>query len=311
VTRNTVQAFAAGAAVLATLGAATPARGAFGVGVLRRDGVIIPFAAFNGKRWSSPWPVPALSLTVPVDLRALPSRWWGPTPALETWEATTIAGPLALRVVQPEWVDVQCQRQIGLRTDYRSERGAPPPSEQPYPKDGLAVSPAQPIEPIKMVVGESADVRPLLPELLKAFNDAERIVEGRFGHPMARRVREGREPLIEALYAVGDSPRIYYVEAIRQYRQLGLAVADCTAIAFGTGWFVRDDAGVRPLKMAVDLLNCNRYGASYMLPFGAMRLNDRLFWLAQFAGWEHERYVVLEIKAKTVDVIVNAWGGSC
>jgi len=34
---------------------------------------------------------------------------------------------------------------------------------------------------------------------------------------MARRVREGREPLIEALYAVGDSPRIYYVEAIRQY----------------------------------------------------------------------------------------------
>jgi len=69
--------------------------------------------------------------------------------------------------------------------------------------------------------------------------------------------------------------------------------------------------GVRPLKMAVDLLNCNRYGASYMLPFGAMRLNDRLFWLAQFAGWEHERYVVLEIKAKTVDVIGQCMGGSC
>jgi len=40
----------------------------------------------------------------------------GTTPVLETWEATTIAGPLALRSFRPEWVDVQCQRQIGLRT---------------------------------------------------------------------------------------------------------------------------------------------------------------------------------------------------
>jgi hypothetical protein len=293
------------------LAAADQARGAFGVGVLRRDGVIIPFAAFSGKRWSSPWPAPALALTVPVDLRALPKRWWGPTPALETWQATTIAGPRALRVVQPEWVDVHCLRQIGLRTDYRSERSVPPATEQPYPKDGLAVSPSQTIEPIETAAAESADVRRLIPELHKAFNSAERIVEDRFGHLVIRRAREGVEPSIEAVYAVGDSPRVYYVEAVRRYRKLGQSLGECAATAFGTGWFVRDGAGVRTLTMAVDLLNCNRYGASYMLPFGVMRLNDRLYWLAQFSGWEHERYVVLEIKSKTVDVIVNVRGGSC
>jgi hypothetical protein len=248
---------------------------------------------------------------VPVDLRALPSRWWGPTPALETWEATTVDGPRALRVVQPEWVDAHCLRQVGLRTDYRSGREAPSATEQPYPKDGLAVSPAQAIEPIQTASVEAADVRPLLPELLKVFNSAERVVEERFGHPIVRRSREGVAPSIEAVYGVGGSPRVYYVEAVRKYKRLGQSLGDCTAIGFGTGWFVRDASGVRTLEMAVDLLACNRYGASYMFPLGAMRLNGRLFWVAQFSGWDHERYVVLEIKNKTVDVVVSASGGSC
>ena len=60
---------AAAAAVMglgAALWAADSAPGAFTVGVLRRDGVIVPFAAFDGKRWSNRWPPPALDSTVPV-----------------------------------------------------------------------------------------------------------------------------------------------------------------------------------------------------------------------------------------------------
>ena len=49
----------------------------------------------------------------------------------------------------------------------------------------------------------------------------------------------------------------------------------------------------RPLTMVVDVLNCEREAGSYMLPLGVLRLNDRLYWLAQFSGWGHERYVVL------------------
>ena len=48
-----------------------------------------------------------------------------------------------------------------------------------------------------------------------------------------------------------------------------------------------------------------------MLPLGVMRLGGRLFWIAQFSGWDHERFVVIEIKAKTVEVAVNVWGGGC
>ena len=310
-----MRALASGTLLLALgvgLAADDVPRGAFGVGVLRRDGIIVPFAAFDGKRWSNAWPQPALELTIPIDVRSVPSRWWGPTRALEAWQAWTAGGePQSLHIVQPDWVNVHCLRQIGLRSDYRPPDPPPPRTEQPYPKDGLAVSPPQPVERIAIVRPESNEARELISPVREAFNKAEREVQNRYGHPVSRRAREGREPDIEAVYAIGDHPRIYYVEAIRRYRLLGQRIDDCAAVGFGTGWFAREGARLRPLDMAVDLLACDRVGAGYMLPLGAMRANGRLFWLAQFAGFNDERYVVVEIKAKTVEAVVNAWGGSC
>jgi hypothetical protein len=311
VSRATLRAIAAVAAVATTAAAADSRRDAFAVGALRRDGIVLPFAAFDGKRWSAPWPPPTSEdLTVPVTLDAIPSHWWGPTPPLADWRILTANGRSSARVVQPDWVDVHCARRIALRTDYRSAEGAPPRSVQPYPKDGAAVAPPREIEPIAIVPLDSGEVRALVPVVHASFNAAERRTEDRYGHPIARRAREGVLPSIEAVYAYGDDPRIYYVEATRSYRELGQAAGECAALGHGTGWFVRDQAGVREQRMTVDVLDCDRGGASYMLPLGVVRADDRVFWLAQFSGWDHERYVVLEI-GKTFRVLVNAWGGGC
>ena len=152
----TVRALAVGYVPLALRGVAYRPVGAaamrrrnlllYGVG-----GIIIPFAAFDGKRWRNAWPPPALELTIPIDLRGIPSRWWGPTPPLDQWEAWTSGPPHQLRVTQPDWIEAHCLRQIGLRTDYRPAEPAPPRTTQPYPKDGLAVSPPQSVEPIAIV----------------------------------------------------------------------------------------------------------------------------------------------------------------
>ena len=238
-----MRALAVGIVVLA-LGAAPGAsdgsRSAFGVGVLRRDGVIIPFGAFDGKRWTNSWPQPALELTIPIGLRGVPSRWWGPTGPLETWQVWPSGEPQRVNVVQTDWVNVHCVRQIGLRSDYTPPAAPPPRTAQPYPKDGLAVSPSQPVERVAVVPAESADTRALIPALRDAFNTAERKTEDRYHHPMTRRSREGRDPDIEAVYAAGDHPRVYYIEAVRRYRQLGQRPDECEAVAFGAGWFVRD-----------------------------------------------------------------------
>jgi hypothetical protein len=298
------------------LAAAEPQTRPFGVGVLRRDGVIIPFAAYDGKRWSAHWPAPGTDLTVPINLPSLPSRWWGPTGALDTWTAWPggAAGAVggeshALHVIQPDWVDTHCVRQIGLRTDYKPEEPPPPRTVQPYPKDGLAVSPAQPVEPIVWLSSLAPELEPLGAELLSAFNRAERSTAGRFEHPVEARRRESMKPTIEAVYALGTEPRLYYVEAVRQYEKLG--GQECQVVAFGTGWFLRENGKFRSMSMAVDALDCDRSGASYMLPLGAVRLGTRLFWLVQFSGWDHERYVVIEPKLKAIDAVLSVWGGGC
>lgn len=310
-----MRAMALGAAVLGLGGmlasAEAPPAGVFGVGVLRRDGIIVPFGTFDGKRWANFWPPPAQELIVPINLGSVPSRWWGPARALEIWQAWTDDGPQRLGIVQLDWVNAHCVRQVALRSDYRPATAAPPRVVQPYPKDGLAVSPPQVVESIAVVAPESEETRALMPALLEAFNVAERRVETLYGHVVSKRSREGRAPDVEAVYAFGDRPRIYYVEAGRSYRDFGRSADECSAKAFGGGWFARDGDGVRRLDAAVDLLPCNRAGASYMLPFGVIRAAGKPYWLTQFSGFDHERYVVIEIKPKTVEAVLSVWGGSC
>jgi hypothetical protein len=301
------------AAVAGTAAAlwAADSDGSFGVGVLRRDGVIIPFATFDGRRWRNAWPNPQPELTVPINLDSVPARWWGPTGPLATWQAWTEDAEHTLHVTQPDWVDVHCARHIALRTDYRADGVLPIRVEQPYPKDGLAIAPPRRVERIAVLPPTATELIALEPVLLDAFNRGEREVASRTNHPMARSGREIVEPMIEAAYAFGDSTRFYYVESIRAYRSLGQRVDECLAIAFGTGWFVREGGKLSSLVMMVDLLGCNRYGASYMLPLGVVRAADRLFWIAQFSGWEHERYAVLELSPKKVEVKISTWGGGC
>jgi hypothetical protein len=104
---------------------------------------------------------------------------------------------------------------------------------------------------------------------------------------------------------------MFYVEAVRGYRVPKSGGEDCS-VAFGTGWFLEDATdAVRKLDMAVDLVPCNRYGATYMLPLGVVRADGRAFWLAQYSGWDHERYMVVELKKDKIEAVVAKWGGGC
>src|ERR671930_1567575 len=114
----------------------------FTVGALRRDGIVIPFAAYDGKRWVSRWPQPSRDESVPISLSSVPGRWWGPAGVRESWQAWIVGETREvppLKVVQPDVVDVHCTRQIGLRTEYRPAAVPPPPRAQPHPKDDVVV----------------------------------------------------------------------------------------------------------------------------------------------------------------------------
>jgi hypothetical protein len=299
-------------ALLTAIGAADSRTDRFSVGVMRRDGAVVPIASFDGKRWSVSWPGPALELQVPITLASVPKAWWGPTPPISEWQIWPVEGePRQARVTRPDWIDAHCLRQVVLRTDYKSDRPLPPPTEQPYPKDGLVISPPRPIERIERVAPASAQALGLPEVVRKAFAEAETETAAQFTHPLKKTVRDGVDVTLEAIYTFGTSPRVYYVEAARGYRTSDSLEGDC-ALSFGTGWFAADQTGaIVRLDMAVDLLRCNRYGAAYMLPLGVIRLNERVFWVVQYSGWDQERFVVAEIKKDRVDAAVIKAGGGC
>jgi hypothetical protein len=302
------------AAVLAANGLiARAADSAFIVGVLRRDALVVPFASFDGKKWHGDWPEPRADVEVPIDLASVPKRWWGALGARDVWQAWL--GPSAtrtLRVVRPHWFEAHCARQIGLKTDYQTADRLPPPRTRPYPKDGLAVSPARPIEPIETIAPGEIERFLLGLAVTNVFNKTERDIARESDHPVLRRDREKNAPVIEAMYAYGAGPRLFYVEAAREYRSPGDPGGACRAVAFGGGWFMRGgDHEYTPIGTYVMVQDCDRPAASFMLPLGVVRVEGKTYWLAQFSGWHGEQYEVLEFKSKAVERIVSRSGGGC
>ena len=107
-------------ALLALVGLLQPPPASFTVGVLRRDALIVPFATYDGKRWKNYWPAPAVDADVPLNLRNVSSRWWGPVGPRDTWQIwTSEASPQMVNVRQPDWAPSYCQKVVGLRTDYQ------------------------------------------------------------------------------------------------------------------------------------------------------------------------------------------------
>jgi hypothetical protein len=295
----------------ATIVGAAPGSGAFGIGVLRRDGIVVPFAEFDGHKWRPRWPEPKPRVEVPIQLADVPARWWGAIGPAATWQIW-VAGrpPQSVHVKQPDVFPVQCTRQIGLRTDYRPTEIPPPLDTQPYPKDGLATAPPHAIERIDIVPPASAP-----PPVVEAFEQQARAV-------LARARADGERlsdalaaaPQVEAVYAVGDpaGTRVYYFELSMRYRDSRDPSGGCPAVVFAGGWFVRDGSTeLRKLKLDAAVVGCERTGLTYMLPLGAVRLNDRLYWIAQWSGWDYEEYAVVEIKAHGVEDAVRVWGGGC
>jgi hypothetical protein len=287
--------------------------GAFGIGVLRRDGIVVPFADYDGKHWRANWPQAGAAVDVPVNVISVPARWWGKAGPHDAWQVWTRASaPATVHVRQPDWIPVHCVRQIGLRTDYRSTEFPPDPGAQPYPKDGLAVWPPQLVDEIEIIPAGHLAPQPVV----DAFNEAEEAArrsqrDQASRLPSNRKARELVVARVEAIYATGDAAdaRVYYFEVSKQYANRG---DECPLVTFGAGWFVHEGAsGLRKLRFDAEVVDCERYGLLYMFPLGAIRVSNRLYWIAQWSGWDYEEYGVVEIKPKTVSDVIQVMGGRC
>jgi hypothetical protein len=290
------------------------------VGVLRRDALIVPFATYDGKGWQNDWPLPANNADVPFSVRDVPKRWWGPVGPRDIWQVWIPGSPpQTVKVRQPDWAPSYCQKEVGLRTDYQPRLLPPPPRTSPYPKDGMAVSPPYPVQPIEVLGADSPERGDVIEAIHPRFVDQEHEVLQTLIRAHANNPRQVPQPpsdaelratpsmVVEALYAYGSSPRTYFIETAREYKRDG----GCSVVLSGRGRLVRNSGKFKTDEFRLGITACDRSNATYMLPLGVMSLPGGVFWIAQISGWDREFYTIIEITPQSGAKDHVTPGGGC
>jgi hypothetical protein len=286
--------------------------------ILRRDGVMFPFASFERNRWRVTWPISLQAIELPVSIDAIPERWWG-TPTPDKWRAHLLNGEtVALQPRVPIIFRSFCGRRLGLRTSYKSAQPPPPVPAGPFPKDGVAVSGNVALEPIEHVDRTSAEWTALAVSLLKDFNRVEEETLRRvrlntaWQHSVKTAERNKVPVRLEAWYrSPSGEPgwTVSYIEAVRTYPP-GPEDNGCGLETLVSGWLHHQNG---ELKKSSDLRGkityCDRVGATFMLPFGRIRPTDRTYWIFQLSGWDDEWYEVAEIGPEKVRHVVEVYAG--
>ncbi len=287
------------------------------VGVLRSDGVIIPFAAHDGSRWDTPWP----AADTPADttmktLGALPKKWYAPLSAVpREWYVRTRTGNFhAARVDRPVVVKSRCSELWGLAADpvKNPERIPREPNSGITAKEGIALSRNVQVRAAVMVGKESGEWRSLQTAIREAFVAAE----DKKGHPLSREAREREELTIPVLYRgaeESDGSSICYFEAVRNYVTAGLLPGTSPAGAsILRGWLRRDRTGV--LTFIRHDFSSGRFTAPRepaLIPLGILNLGGKTLWVVQEQEQGSESYRILEMGRSEVRVIAEMFGGGC
>jgi len=297
----------------------------FTLGMLRRDGVIIPFANYRNGRWSNSWPEPGVRRDIPISVTDVPKGWWRESTPAGTWTAWPIGG--ASRTVQVRHLVnlmAQCQNHIGLQTDYLSAEPPVPPKMQPFPKDGLATTGNVRIEPVDILDDQSPDWKQTLDIVSGAVSDGEtRFMDQaavKWTHPFGPQQR-ARVPLtLEVLFrSEGPKPGslLYYFESIKRYPHKpgvpgwALAKQGCDLLTYALGWVTKEPGATPKPNVTVDMTDCNRDGLVYTMPLGLLRLEGKMYWVVQRSAWDYERYDVLEIGTPRFKTALETPGGVC
>ena len=285
--------------------------------VLRRDGIIFPFAAFRGSVWSAPWPGGLRDVELPINLASIPERWWGGWRP-ESWRVWLADGTnREIQAVAPAQFRVHCAIRLGVRTDYRPADSLPVLPAEPFPKDGLAVTSAVAVEPVEMVKRSSQEWPTLAVDLLEEFNrveDAEVSIvaeHSRWRHPFSRERRRQLPVRIESWYRTRVQDTMFsYIEAVRSYPP-DPQDDGCGLETLFSGWVYHEKGRLaKRTDLGARLMYCDRVNAMYMLPFGRIRVKDRVYWVAQYSGHESEWYGVTRLSGTRVTPVTDYFAGS-
>lgn len=319
--------------VLLLAAAPLPRQAPFSLAILRRDGILRPFASYDG-HWKNSWPVPGQSADMPLSAADIPKGWWPDKKPITEWTLLPIgADPVNVRQVHVKSVNYYlagCIQGVGLLTDYKPTILPPPPRVRPYPKDALAYSGEVTIDPIEIVGPKDAVVDALIKELPGEITPKEDAAiallnSNRWKHSYDAEERKKVPVSLEALYRApkgsADGRNLYYFEAVKRYfipkapPQLKVQEPErmCDLVTFASGWFALTPQGlIGDLHGKLVISSCDYAQARFLLPMGTVLIDGERDWIVQWSNPSFESYAILQPTGlNSMEQVFEIGGGLC
>jgi hypothetical protein len=304
-------------AIAATIPVDGQGRSSFGLGVLRRDGALIPFTSYNGRVWTADWPGADTNAVLPIGLGDVPKRWWGAPGPGAPWTAWLLDGTSrSLALTKPELLPVFCATHLGIRTDYEGKDFDP--RDPTIAKDGIAIAGDAKLLSIAAVSLYAQDAKKIVGAITDDFNREEKTAASHFmnwQHPFDEASRMDYPIELEAFYRARESTPngewlTSYIEAVRRFPAL-LGDNDCGLITFVRGWVLERDGRKPVIDLGARITYCDRADVSFMLPFGRLIIDREPYWVYQLSSWRDELYGVSRVRPDQVRPVMAVVGGGC
>lgn len=283
----------------------------FAVAIVRPDGAIVPFAAYDDGRWERAWPEADNAIERAGTIDGTQSIWHKRGERVpRDWTVWPASGAPSIqaRVNGIEVAEAHCVGQLALKTNLR-----PTKAEHPA-KYGVAVDSSIPVGPIDEVIESNSVWKSAEQVILSNFSklEAEKVQTQR----SAELPRETPRPVarMTALYREAkslDSP-LYFVAEKKYRTPLSPQYPSCQRITVMTGWLVPTAAGALSLRDAkVFLSDCDEKEVRTAIPLAAVHVAKQVFWVLQEHGYEDETYLIAEIGSTGVQYRLEVNGGGC
>jgi hypothetical protein len=300
--------------------AAQDSSGKLVVGVLQESGTIIPFARYDGTRWSNTWPAPVEPTdSKPLSLAQIPSEWLGGQNLPTDWRLWLPGGTKqAIHVLGPDYIKSGCGENWGLRTDFPKSLNSSD-DNCPVPAIGIALSTDQELQPMRPSV-QSQLSRTVLEAALSGAEERE-IAEFNASVANARSLgfenfapldpasRAGFPIKVEHLWQgqLNSIGTVSYFEAVRRYAEPTASPNDCPRIAAFAGWTLKNAAQEdKVIDASVKLTDCDFKEASFVTPLGLLEFPNGIFAITQINGWESQSYAILKIESSGVSTVIES-----